>query len=87
MRILCKVGRVVATRHVTWAHVPTHIPSTPQQAILAPRENSSDGDESGEGQAPSPTLKSRPTSSEDGGSGGEGDSGGDNTDDVFMKTA
>ena len=49
MRILCKSGRVVATPHVTWAHVPTHIPSTPQQAILAPMKNSSDGDESGEG--------------------------------------
>ena len=42
MRILC--SRIVATRHVTWAHVPTHIPSTPQEAILAPRENSSGGD-------------------------------------------
>ena len=84
MRILCKSGRVVATRHVTWAHVPTHIPSTPQQAILAPRENSSDGDESGEGQAPSAAVKSRPTSSEDDGSGGEGHSEGDSTDDVFL---
>ena len=84
MRILCKSGRVVATRHVTWAHVSTHIPSTPQQAILAPRENSSDGDESGEGQGPSAAVKSRPTSSEDDGSGGEGHSGGDSTDDVFL---
>ena len=84
MRILCKSGRVVVTRHVTWAHVPTHIPSTPQQAILAPRENSSDGDESGEGQAPSVAVKSRPTSSEDDGSGGKGHSGGDSTDDVFL---
>ena len=84
MRILCKSGRVVATRHVTWAHVPTHIPSTPQQAILAPRENSSDGDESGESQAPSAAVKSRPTSSEDDGSGGEGHSGGDSSDDVFL---
>ena len=81
MCILCKSGRVVATRHVTWAHVPTHIPSTPQQAILAPRENSSDSDESGEGQAPSAAVKSRPTSSEDDGSGGDGHSGGD---DVFL---
>ena len=84
MRILCKSGRVVATRHVTWAHVPTHIPSTPQQAILAPRENSSDGDESGEGQTPSAAVKSRPTSSEDDGSGGEGQFGGDSSDDVFL---
>ena len=84
MRILCKSGRVVATRHVTWAHVPTHIPSTPQQAILAPREGSSDGDESGEGQAPSAAVESRPTSSEDDGSGGEDHSGGDSTDDVFL---
>ena len=84
MRILCKSCRVVATRHVTWAHVPTHIPSTPQQAILAPRENSGDGDESGEGQAPSAAVESRPTSSEDDGSGGEGHSGGYSTDDVFL---
>ena len=84
MRILCKSGRVVATRHVTWAHVPTHIPSTPQQAILAPMENSSDVDESGEGQAPSAAVKSRPTSSEDDGSSGEGHSVGDSTDDVFL---
>ena len=84
MRILCKSGRVVATRHVAWAHVPTHIPSTPQQAIFAPRENVSDGDESGEDQAPSAAVKSRPTSSEDDGSGGEGHSGGDSTDDVFL---
>ena len=84
MRILCKSGRVVATRHVTWAHVSTHIPSTPQQAILAPRENSSDGDESGEGQEPSAAVKSRPTSSEDDRSGGEGHSGGDSTDDVLL---
>ena len=84
MRILYKSGRAVATRHVTWAHVPTHIPSTPQQAIIAPRENSGDGDESGEGQAPSPAVKSRPTSSEDDGSGGEGHFGGDSTDDVFV---
>ena len=41
MRILCKLGRTLATRHVTWAHVSTHIPFTPQQAILGPRENSS----------------------------------------------
>ena len=84
MRILCKSDRVVAIRHVTWAHVPTHIPSTPQQAVLAPRENSSDGDASGEGQAPSTAVKSRPTSSEDDRSGGKGHSGGDNTDDVFL---
>ena len=84
MRILCKSGRVVATRHVTWDHVPTHIPSTPQQAIFAPRENSSDGDESGEGQPPSAAVKSRPMSSEDDGSGGEGQSGGDSTDDVLL---
>ena len=84
MRILCKSGRVVATRHVTWAHVPTYIPSTPQQAILAPRENSSDGDESGEGKAPSPAVKSRPTSSEDDGLGGEGHFGGGSTDDIFV---
>ena len=83
IRILCKSGRVVATRYVTWSHVPTHIPSTPQQAILALRENYSD-DESGEGQAPSAAVKSRPTSSEDEGSGGEGHSGGDSTDDVFL---
>ena len=84
MRILCKSGRVVATRHVTWAHVPTHIPSIPQQAILAPGENSSGGDESGEGQAPSPAVKSRPRSSENDGSGGEGHFEGDSTDDVFV---
>ena len=84
MRILCKSGRVVATRYVTWSHVPNHILSTPQQAILAPRENSRDSDESWEGQAPSPTVKSRLTSSEDDGSGGEGHSGGDSTDDVFV---
>ena len=53
----------MATRRVTWAHVPTHTPSTPQQAIFAPRENSSDGEESEEGQAPSPAVRSRPTSS------------------------
>ena len=84
VHILCKSARVVATRHVTWAHVPTHIPSTSQQAILAPRENSSDGYESGEGQAPSFAVKSRPTSSEDDGSSGEGHSWGDRTDDVFV---
>ena len=83
MRILCKSVRVVATRHVTWAHVPTNLPSTPQQAILAPRENSSGGDESGEGQAPSPAVNSRPSSENDR-SGGEGHSGGDSTDDVFV---
>ena len=84
MRILCKSGRVVATRQVTWAHVPTNIPSSPQQAILAPRENSDGGDESGEGQAPSPAVKSRPRSSEDGGSGGEGPFEDDNNNDVFV---
>ena len=84
MRILCKSDPVVATRHVTWAHVPTRIPPTPQQAILAPRENSSGGNESRKGQAPSPAMKSRPTSSDDDGSGGEGHSGGDSTDDVFV---
>ena len=84
MRILCKSGRVVATRHVTWAHIPTHIPSTPQQAILAFRDNSRDGDEPGEGQAPSPAVRSRSTSSEDDGSGAEGHVGGDSTDDVFV---
>ena len=83
MQIVRKSGRVVATRHVTWAHVPTHILST-SQAILAPRENSSGYDGSGEGQGPSPAVKSRPTSSEDDGSGGEGHSGGDSTDDVFV---
>ena len=45
-----------------------------QQAVLAPRENSSVGDESGEGQAPSPAVKSQSTSSEDDKSGGEGTS-------------
>ena len=84
MCILGKSGRVVATWPITWAHVPTHIPSTPQQAILAPRENSSGGDESGEGQAPSPAVKNRPKSSKDDGSGGERHSGGDNTDDGFV---
>ena len=84
MHILCKSGRVVATRHVTWAYIPTHIPFTPQQAILAPRENSSGGDGSEESQARSPAVKSRPTSSEDDGSGGEGHSGGDSTDDGFV---
>ena len=77
MRILCKSGRVVASRHVTWAHIPTHIPSTPQQAVFVAREISSDGDESGEGRAPSPAVKSRPTSSEDDGSGGGGHFGGE----------
>ena len=84
MRILCSSSRVVATRHVRWAHVPTHIPSTPQQAILAPRERSSGGDESEKGQAPSPAVKSRPTSSEDDGSCGEGHSWGDSTHNVFV---
>ena len=84
MRILCKSGRVVGTRHITWAHVPTHIPSTPQQAILVPRENSSGGDESGEGQARSLAVKRRPKSSEDDGSGGEGHSRGDSNDEVFV---
>ena len=87
MRILCKSGRVVATRHITWARVPSDIPSTPQQAIFAPRENSSDGDESGEGQTPSAAVKSRPTSSEDDGAGGEGHSGGASTNDVFLYDA
>ena len=84
MRILCKSGRVVATRHVTWAHIPTHIPSTPQQAILEPkeRENSSGGDGSGQEQVPSSAVESRPTSSADDGSGGEGHSGGDYNDGV-----
>ena len=49
-----------------------------------PRENSSGGDESGKGQAPSPAVKSRPTSPEDDGSCREGYSGGDSTDDVFV---
>ena len=85
MRILWKSGRVVATRHVTWAHVPTHIPSTPQQVVLVTRESSSGGDESGEGQARSLAVKSRSTSSEDDGSGEDGHSGGDNnTNDVFV---
>ena len=84
MRILCKSGRVVSTPHVTWAHVPTHNPSTPQQAILASRENYSDVDESGDGQASNPAVKSRPTSSEDDGSGGEGPFEGDSTDDIFV---
>ena len=84
MRILCKSGRVVAIRLVTWVHVPTHIPPTPQQAILAPRENSSGDDESGEGQAPSPAVMSRPRSSEDDGSSGEGHSEGDSHYDVFV---
>ena len=43
-------------------------------------ESSSGGDESEKGQAPSPAMKSRPTSSEDDGSCGEGHSGGDSTD-------
>ena len=86
MRILWKSDRVVAIRHVTWAHVPTPIYSTPQKAILAPREreNFSGGDGSGEGQAPSPVVKSRPTSSEDDESGGDGHSGGDGTDFVLV---
>ena len=87
MHILRKSGRVVATRYVTWAHVPTHIPSTPQQTILAPRENSSDGDESEEDQAPSPAVKNSTTSSEDDGFGGEGHFGGDGTDDESCTTA
>ena len=86
MRILSKYGRVIATPHVTWAHVPTHVPPTPQPAILAPRarENSSDGDESKEGRAPSPAVKSRPMSSEDDRCGGESHSRSDSTDDVFV---
>ena len=67
----------MVTRHVSWAHVPTPIPSTPPQAILAPREgeNSSGGDRSGGSQAPSSAVKSRPISSEDDGSGGKVHSG------------
>ena len=84
MRIQCKSGRVVATRHVTWAHAPTAISSSPQQAILAPRENSSGGDGSGEDQAPNSTVKSRLTSSGDDGSGGEGPSRGDSIDDISV---
>ena len=48
------------------------------------RFSRSGGDESGEYQAPSPAVKSRPTSFEDDGSGGEGHSGGDSIDDVFV---
>ena len=84
IRILYISGRVVATRHATWAPEPTHIPSTPQQAILSPKENSSGGDESGEGQARSLAVKSRPRSSEDDGSGGVGHFGGGSTDDVLV---
>ena len=84
MRILGKSDRAVATRHITWAHVPTHIPSTPQQVVLEPREDSSGGDESGKGQAPSPAVKRRPGSSEDDESGGEGHSGSDSSDGVFV---
>ena len=84
MHILCKSGRVVATRHITWAHLPPHIPSTPQQAILAPRKNSSGSGESGEGQAPSPAVKRRLRSSEDDGFGGEGYSRMKSNDDVFV---
>ena len=84
MRILCKSGRVVATRQVTWAHVPTHILPTQQHAILVPKENPSRGDESGEGQKPSPVVESRPRSSEDDGSSGKDHSGSDSTDDVFV---
>ncbi|CAM9218756.1 unnamed protein product, partial [Ascophyllum nodosum] len=68
----------------TWARIPTHIPSTLQQVIFAPWENSSNGDESGEGQAPSSAVKSRPTNSEDDGYGVEGHFGGDSTDDAFV---
>ena len=74
----------MATRHVTWPHVPTYIPSTPQQAVPTPRETSSGGDESGEGQAPSSAVKSWSTSSEDDVSSEEGHSRRDNTDDVFV---
>ena len=49
-----------------------------------PSENSSGGDEPGEGQAPSLDVKSRPRSSEDVGSGGEAHLGGDSNDDVFV---
>ena len=55
-----------------------------QQVILAHRENPNGDGESGKGQAPSPAVTSRPTSSKDDGSGGEGHSGGDSTDDVFV---
>ena len=84
MRILGKSDRAVATRHITWAHVPTHIPSTLQQVVLEPREDSSGGDESGKSQAPSPAVKRRPGSSEDDESGGEGHSGSDSSDGVFV---
>ena len=84
MRIMYTSGRVVATRHETWAREPTHIPSTPQQAILVPRENPSGGDESEEGQARNPAVKRRHRSSEDDESGGEGHFGGGSTDDVFV---
>ena len=60
------------------------MPSTSQQAVLAPRENSSVGDESGEGQAPSPAVNSQSTSSEGDESDGEGHSEVDSTDDVFV---
>ena len=44
----------------------------------------SDSGEFGEGQAPSPAVKSTPTSSEDDGSGEEGHSGGDSTNNVSV---
>ena len=84
MRILCNSGRVVATWHVTWAHVPTNIPSIPEEAFLAPRESSSGDHECGKSQAPNPAVKSKPRNSEDDGFGGEGHSGGDSNDDVFV---
>ena len=63
---------------------PLTFPSTSQQAILAPRDNSSVGNESGEGQVPSPAVESRPTSFKDEESDGQGQSGGDSTHDVFL---
>ena len=44
----------------------------------------SGGDESGEGQARSLIVKSRPRSSEDNRFGGEGHSGGDTNNEVFL---
>ena len=86
MRILCKSGRVVATRHLTRVHVPTPISSTPQRAILTPREreNSTGGDGPGEDQVSRPAVKSRPTRSKNDSAGGEGRSEGGSTDDGFV---
>ena len=36
MRTPYRLGRTVATRNVTWAHIPAHVSPTSHQAVLAP---------------------------------------------------